>query len=167
VMVVLSLALLLFLVPLLVAGRSFDEANVPATCLLACGLSIPIFALFFVLAIATQVSAAVVVVDDAAAVRSLRRGLSLTGRRLGGLLLLLILFFCASMAIGTAAFAGELALGMILREGSALRFTILAAVEILKFLLSTVLGLILSSALIALVRGESRSDAPVAGPFAA
>jgi hypothetical protein len=167
VLLVMSLVLLLLLVPLLVAGRSFDEANVPATCLLACGLSIPVFAVFFVLAIATQVSSAVVVVDDAGAVRAMRRGLSLTGRRLGGLLLLLVLFFCASMAIGTAAFAAEFALGLILREASALRFTILAAVEMLKFLLSTVLGLILSSALIALVRGESRSDAPAAGPSAA
>jgi len=120
-----------------------------------------------VLAIATQVSSAVVVVDDAGATRSLRRGIVLTGRRFGGLLLLLLLTVCASMAIAIAFLFLQFLVGLATSAAPALAFALTAGLEILQFLLSTVLGLILSSALIALVRGESRSDAASRGPSAA
>lgn len=163
VLVLFSLLLLLFLVPLWLVARTADADNMAASCLVACGVSIPIFFLFVVLGIATQVSAAVAVVDDAGAGRALRRGFSLTGRRIGALLLLLLLTACASMAIGTLFFFLGLGVSLATAAAPALQFVATAGLEILQFLLSTVIGLVLTAALIALVRGESRSDAPAPG----
>jgi hypothetical protein len=163
-LVLVSLVALLLLVPFAFVGGSIDESNVGATCLLACGLMIPVFAILFLMSIAVQVSAAVLVVEDLGVGRAFRRGLSLTGRRIGGLLLLVLLLVTASMAVGTIFFMLEFGLGLAMREASALRFAITAGAEILKYMLSSALGLIFGAALIALVRGESRLDAAPFGP---
>ena len=163
-LVLLSLALLLFVVPFLFVGDSLEGGDFGPTCLLACGLAIPLVFLFFVLWIALQVSAAVMVIDDAGIGRAFRRGFSLTGRRLGGLLLLVLLLVVASMATGGVILLLKLGVGLAFSEPSALRFGLSAGLEILNFLLSTTFALIFSSALIALVRGESRHDAALAMP---
>ena len=167
VLLVFSLLMLLFLIPLWLVARMGESDNIAATCLVACGVSIPIFFLFVVLGMATQVAAAVMVVDDGGAGRSLRRGFALTGRRIGALLLLLLLTACAYMAIGTLFFFVGLGVSLATAALPALHFAATAGLEILQFLLSTVIGLVLTAALIALVRGESRSDAPAGGPPAA
>lgn len=167
-LVLLSLALLLFVLPFAFVGTdSLEEGNFGPTCLLACGLAIPLVFLFFVLWIALQVSAAVLVVDDAGVGRAFRRGMTLTGRRLGGLLLLVLLLVSASFLVGGAMLLLKLGVGLAFAEPSALRFGLSAGLEILNFLLSTTLALIFGSALIALVRGESRHDAAPARPPAA
>ena len=160
-----SLVFLLFLLPFAFFGGSIDETNLVATCLVACGLSIPMLFLFVVLSVALQVSSAALVVEDSAVGRSFRRGLTLTGRRFGGLLLLVVLLVTASMAIGTLFFIIQFGVGLALSEPSALRFAITAGTEILKYMLSASLGLVFSASLIALVRAENRADALALTPL--
>lgn len=155
----LTLALALFLVPALLVSGSFDLENPGPACLLFCGFAIPIFFLCFVLWLALQVSSAALVVDELGVVRAFRRGLAITGRRFGGLLLLFLVYMAAAMAVGMLLLVPKLAVTFALPEPTALRFGLSAGLEILSFLLSTSLALIFQSALIALVRGESRQDA--------
>lgn len=156
--------ILLLVLPFAFLGDTLDSDKIAASCLLACGIAIPLIFALFVIWLAMQVSGAALVVEDSGVVRAFRRGLSLTGRRLGGLLLLVLLMIVASIAVAIVFLMLELGLGLALTEGSALRFGVTAGLEVLKFLLSTVIALIFSSAMIALVRGEMRADASSAKP---
>jgi hypothetical protein len=155
---------LLFLLPVAFLGGSIDETNVGPACLLGCGLAIPLVFLVCVLSLALQVSAAVLVVEECGVGRSFRRGLALTGRRFGGLLLLVLLLGTASIAVAMLFAFLELGLGFALSEPSAFRFALSTGFQILKFMLSAVLGLVFSAALIAIVRNEARRDAASPGP---
>jgi hypothetical protein len=164
--VLMSLPVLLLSIAVAFLGRSFDETRAVASCLLGCGLALPVLFVMFVLGLALNMSSAVLVVEDAAIGRSTRRGLSLTGRRFGGLLLLVLLLVAASMAVAVATLLVELGARLAFPQESAVGFAVNVGLEILRFLLTTILGLIFSSALISLVRSERQADA-APGPAAA
>lgn len=159
---VITLLLALLVLVLAVAVGALGAENVAASCAIACGLSVPFFFLVVVLWIGVQMSSAVLVVEDAGVGRSFRRGLALTGRRLGGLLLLLILLVAASVAISLVFTLVGFGLELGLSGPSVLRSAISGGLGVLQFLASTVISLVFAAAFVALARGESRADAAAA-----
>ncbi len=127
-----------------------------AACVIGCGLALPIGFVALVLVLAMIVAQICAVEEGATILGSTRRAFSITGSRLGGLLLLYLLLALGSIAVATF-FGGlglivKLALARAAMLQSVLSF-LLGAVE---FVASTTLTLAMTAAIVALVRAELR-----------
>ena len=158
-LVVISLLLVVLALLLALAAGALGDGNFVAACAVACGLSVPFLFLFLVLWIGVQLSSAVLVVEDAGVGRAFRHGLALTGRRFGGLMLLVILLIVASLAVSLVFTLLGFGLELGMSGPSFARSAVAGGLAVLQFLASTVLSLVFVGALVALARGESRAAA--------
>ena len=159
-LVFLLLLLLLGALPFLfAAGLSAEEFSVVG-CVIGCGLALPVG---FALLIMAQICA---VEEGATALGATRRAFRITGHRIGGLLLLYLLAICGSIAV--SAFFGII--GLVLKfalSRFALVHTVLSAgFGLVEVVLGVCLTLVMTAAIVALVRGEGRVQ-PGAVPPAA
>lgn len=162
IFVLLLLATLPFL---FAAGVSAEEFSLVG-CVIGCGLALPVGFALLVMTMAMMVAQICAVEEGSTALGSFRRGFRITGNRLGGLLLLYLLAICGSLAVST--FFG--ALGLMARfalAGFPLVHSFLSAgLGLVELVLSVGVTLLMTAAVVALVRSEMRSQ-PVAGPPAA
>ena len=145
------------------SASAFGDGSAWAGCLLGCGLSVPLVFLLFVLWISTQLGSAALVVEDCSVGRAFRQGLSLTGRRLGAVLLLLLLLFAGSFVI--SMFFGLIGFGvnLVLSSPSVLRSAVSGGLGFLQLALNTVLSLVFLGAFVALARDAHRAERSAAG----
>lgn len=152
----LTLLLLVLSLPFLLMAAFSEDRISAAACAMGCGLALPIGFVALVLVLATIVAQICAVEEGATILGSTRRAFSITGSRLGGLLLLYLLLALGSIAVATF-FGGlglmvKLALARAAMMQSVLSF-LLGAVE---FVASTTLTLAMTAAIVALVRAELR-----------
>jgi hypothetical protein len=165
-MVFLTLALGVLVLPLFLVGRLAEGSGFLVACAAGCGLALPVGFVMIVLVLA-MIVAQICVVEEEATVRSAtRRAFSITGNRLGGLLLLYLLLIVGSIAV-TIAFGGVgFFLKLALSGSPGVSTAVSALLGLVEFLVSTSLGLVLSAAIVALVRAELRREAALARPAA-
>ena len=165
-LVFLLLLLLLGALPFLfAAGLSAEEFSVVG-CVIGCGLALPVGFALLVMAIAMTVAQICAVEEGATALGATRQAFRITGHRIGGLLLLYLLAICGSIAV--SAFFGII--GLVLKfalSRFALVHTVLSAgFGLVEVVLGVCLTLVMTAAIVALVRGEGRVQ-PGAVPPAA
>ncbi|MEO8277744.1 MAG: hypothetical protein ABI639_16135 [Thermoanaerobaculia bacterium] len=156
-MILLTIGLGLFVLPFAIGARFAEGSGTMVACAIGCGMAIPLgfIALVVVLAmIVAQVSA----VDENATVRgATRRAFTITGRRLGGLLLLYLLLIVASIIVSVLFGGAGLVVNLVLAKWAMARLAVAAALWFVQFVLSTSLNLTLIAAIVALVRPELRA----------
>lgn len=119
-----------------------------------CGGALPLFFALFYVSLVFEAAKADLAREDSGAVASWRRGARVVARRLGGSLLLFLLFFCASMAMSMLVLPLQLVAELGFRDQLALYLPIQLVVYSLQWGLGSILGLIYGASFVALVRAE-------------
>lgn len=162
----LTLLLLLFALPfLLAAGLSEGELSLVG-CAVGCGLALPVGFLAIVLVLAMMVAQICAVEEGATTLGATRRSFTITGRRLGGLLLLYLLMIVGSIAITTFFGAAGFVLNLALARAELLLTVLSAGLGVVEFVLSVCLTLVMTAAIVALVRAEMRAGPAAPRPAA-
>lgn len=155
----LTLVLLVLALPFLAtAWLSSADSISWAGCLIGCGLALPLGFVVLVLVLAMTVAQICAVEEGSTAFGATRRAFAITGRRLGGLLLLYLLMIIASLAV-TTFFAGVgFILNLAISQLPVLQTVLSAGLGVVEFFLSVVLSLIMTAAIVGLVRAEMRLE---------
>jgi hypothetical protein len=165
-LIFLTLVLLVFTLPFLAAAW-FSEGAVSALgCVMGCGLAIPLGFLALVLVLAMMTAQVCAVEEGSTTLSAARRAFSITGRRLGGLLLLYVLMIAGSLAVTTFFGGLGLILNLALARMPLLQTVLSAGLGIVEFFASVVLSLMLTAAIVALVRAEMRLEPAAPRPAA-
>ncbi len=165
-LIFLTLVLAALILPLVLVGRLMAGSGALIACAAGCGLALPLGFVSLVLVLA-MIVAQICAVEEGATVRSAtKRAFSITGNRLGSLLLLYLLLIAGSIAVtilfGSVGLVVKLALA-----GSGLLLTVVSALlGLVEFVASTGLTLAMTAAIVALVRAELRISAAAARPVA-
>ncbi len=163
----LSLVLLVFSLPFLVtAWLSSAETISWAGCLVGCGLALPLGFVALVLVLAMMVAQICAVEEGSTTLKATRRAFAITGRRLGGLLLLYVLMIAGSLAVTTFFGGVRLIVNLALASIPVLQTVLSAGLGIVEFFLSVVLSLMMTAAIVALVRAEMRLEPGAPRPAA-
>lgn len=160
-LIFLTLVLFAFAVPFLVAFWLSEDAISAAGCLVGCGLALPLGFLALVVVLAMVVAQICAVEEGTSAMQATRRGFAITGHRLGGLLLLYLLMIVGSLAVTTFFGLLGLVLNLALAQLALLQTVLAAGLGVVEFVLSVCLTLVMTAAIVALVRAEMRLE-PVA-----
>lgn len=154
----LTLLLLVLALPfLLMAG--FSEGDIaPVGCVVGCGLALPVGFIGLVFVLAMMVAQICAVEERATTMGATRRAFTITGRRLGGLLLLYLLMIAGSVAVSTFFAIVGVILKLALAHVEVLRTVLSAGLGVVEFVCSVLLTLVLTAAMVALVRAEMRTD---------
>lgn len=165
-LIFLTVVLGVLTLPLVLVSRLVAGSGALVACAAGCGLALPLGFVILVLMLATIV-AQICAVEEGATVRgATRRAFSITGNRLGGLLLLYLLLIVGSIAV-TILFGG---VGLVVKLAFArwgMLLTVLSALlGVVEFVVSAGLTLALTAAIVALVRAEVRTVAAAARPSA-
>ena len=129
-------------------------ASIPAAIAVGCSLlAISLVVIFFFFAW-TGVAKAQMVVADGGVLETFGRSLALLGRRFGGVLLLLLLFIVASVALTIVLVPVSLALDLAMGDSIGRQIAADLALALIQTPINAALTLTLSAALVALVRGE-------------
>jgi hypothetical protein len=162
----LTLLLLLCTLPfLLAAGLSEGEFSLVG-CAVGCGLALPVGFLGVVLVLAMMVAQICAVEEGATTLGATRRAFTITGNRLGGLLLLYLLMIVGSIAITIFFAAAGLVLNLTLARAGMLLTVLSAGLGVGEFVLSVCLTLVMTAAIVALVRAEMRAGPAATRPAA-
>lgn len=126
-----------------------------------CGGALPLFFALLYLSLVLTAAKADLAREDSGAAASWRRGARVVARRLGGSLLLLVLFFCASIAFSMLILPLQLVAEFGVRDQLALYLPIQLVIYSVQWGLGSILGLVYAAAFVALVRAElPDSDRP-------
>ena len=154
------LALVLFAVTLpFLIGSWLSQGTLSAVgCAVGCGLALPLGFVAAVLVLAMIVAQICAVEEGSTVLQATRRAFAITGNRLGGLLLLYLLLIVGSIAV-TTLFAGlGLILNLALARLELLQSVLAVLLGLVEFLLSVGLTLVMTAAIVALVRSEMRLE---------
>lgn len=152
----LTLLLLVFSLPFLLMFWFSQSDFSVAGCALGCGLALPLVFVGLILVLAMMV-AQICAVEEGATVRGAsRRAFSITGKRLGGLLLLYLLLVVGSIAVATFFGGLGLVLKLALARTELLLFVLSSVLGVAELVLSVGLTLVMTAAIVALVRAEMR-----------
>ncbi len=152
----LTLLLLALSLPfLLMAALSKDRISA-AACAMGCGLALPIGFAALVLALAMIVAQICAVEEGATVLGATRRAFSITGGRLGGLLLLYLFLVVGSIAVATFFGGLGLIVTLALARAAMLQSVLSIVLGAVEFIVSAGLTLAMTAAIVALVRAELR-----------
>lgn len=165
-LIFLTLLLLAFTLPIVLASW-FSEDGVSALgCVMGCGLALPLGFIAVVLVLAMMVAQICAVEEGATTWRATRRAFSITGHRLGGLLLLYLLTICGSLAVTTLFGVAGFVLKLALARAETLLAVLSAGLGIVEFVVSVGLTLAMTAAIVAMVRAEMRLESAATPPAA-
>ena len=165
-LIFLTLLLLAFTLPIVLASW-FSEDGVSALgCVMGCGLALPLGFIAVVLVLAMMVAQICAVEEGATTWRAIRRAFSITGHRLGGLLLLYLLTICGSLAVTTLFGVAGFVLKLALARAETLLAVLSAGLGIVEFVVSVGLTLAMTAAIVAMVRAEMRLESAATPPAA-
>lgn len=150
-LVILFLVILFLSLGLTLTG---DSPNLGLAFVVGCLLVLVTFVVFFFLFAWTGVAKAELVVGDRGVMEAFRRSFFLLWRRIGGVLLLLVLFIAASMALGVIFIPVSLLLDVATADSFSSQIVAQVALTLFQTPFNAVLTLVLSAAMVALVRGE-------------
>ncbi|GMU66851.1 MAG: hypothetical protein AMXMBFR36_31250 [Acidobacteriota bacterium] len=119
-----------------------------------CGGALPLFFALFYVSLVFEAAKADLAREDSGAVASWRRGAGVVARRIGGTLLLFLLFFCASMAMSMLVLPLQLLAEFGLRDQMVAYVALQLVVYLVQWGLGSVFGLIYGASFVALVRAE-------------
>jgi hypothetical protein len=148
----LGFAVLVWLVSLGVGGEVWGG---PAALGIAIGGLFPVGFLFLVAALWSHVAQADLAREGSGARAAARRGLTVLGRRLGAVTLLVLLVAAAGMALAFLFVPVSAVPEILLAGAPGLRAFVLVVLFLLQGIPSALLGLVLASSLVALVRSEA------------
>ncbi len=131
--------------------------------LLGCVGVVTCFGAMLGLAIVLNVALARLVTSDLGVLGSCQAALGIALRRLPGLLLIMLLFFVASMALGMAMLPFNMAINSVARDLWQV-LTVNSGLTLVQWFLSGAIGLGLAGTLIAIVRGESPASQELVEP---
>jgi hypothetical protein len=141
---------------LLLAGAAWAAARwgAPAGFGLGCGGALPLLFLAVTLGLWFSLAQADLPRDGAGVLASARRGLRLLGRRLGGVLLIVLLTVMASAALAIVFAPFTILVNVSLQDTPPAHLAARALLFAAQSLCSSALSVVLAASLIALVRGE-------------
>jgi hypothetical protein len=150
-----SVLILLFAV--LIVGAVFGGQwwGWPAGVGIGCGGSLPLVFLGMVLGLWMGLAQADLARAASGVRAASRRGLRVLGRRLGGVLLIWLVFLAAAMAVGMLFAPFSVGLDLVLRDAPGVRLGVSLAVTAVQTLVSGALAVFLAASLVALMRGEA------------
>ncbi len=152
----LTLLLLALSLPFLLMAALSDDRISAAACAMGCGLALPIGFVALVLVLAMIVAQICAVEEGATILGSTRRAFSITGSRLGGLLLLYLLLVVGSLAVATFFGGLGLIVKLALARAAMLQSVLSILLGAVEFAVSAALTLAMTAAIVALVRAELR-----------
>lgn len=162
----LTLLLVACTLPILLAAW-FSEDGVSALgCVMGCGLALPLGFIAVALVLAMMVAQICAVEEGATTMSATRRAFAITGHRLGGLLLLYLLMIVGSLALSILFGVIGLILNLALASAGTLLAVFSAGLGIVEFVLSVGLTLVMTAAIVAMVRAEMRLQSAVPPPAA-
>lgn len=129
---------------------------------IGCGGALPVVFGWVALGLWTNLASAALAEEDAGVVPASRLGLAVLGRRLGGVLLILLVFVAAAMAVGIVFAPLSLAFDFVLREQGAASLLAGAILTVAQSLISSLVGIGLVASLVALMRSERAADGTAA-----
>ena len=146
---------------LLVAGTAWASGQwgVPAAIGLGCGGALPLVFLLVSLGLWFSLAQADLPREGAGILSSSRRGLRVLSRRLGGVLLIVLLTVMASAALAIVIAPFSILVDVTLRGSLALHLAARALLFVGQSLASSALSVVLAASLIALVRSQSEGAA--------
>jgi hypothetical protein len=157
-LLLLTLLLFAFTLPFLL-GAWLSEGSFSAVgCAVGCGLALPLGFLAVVLLLAMMVAQICAVEEGATVLQATRRAFAITGNRLGGLLLLYLLLIVGSIAVTTFFGGLGLILNLVLARLELVQNVLAAVLGLVEFVLSVGLTLVMTAAIVALVRSEMRME---------
>jgi len=121
-------------------------------------LALPLGFVAAVLLLAMMVAQICAVEEGATVWRATRRAFAITGNRLGGLLLLYLLLIVGSIAVTTFFGGLGLILNLALARLELLQNVLAAVLGLVEFITSVGLTLVMTAAIVALVRSEMRME---------
>jgi hypothetical protein len=140
---------------LLIGSLRLGMAEGPAAGIgLGCGGALPLVFLLLFCSVLFTAAKADVVREDSGARASWYRAARVVGKRLGGALLLLLLFFAVSMAISMVLMPFQFFSQLAARQNPFAYFGVQTFVSLIQTAVGTVLGLVYAAAFVALVRAE-------------
>jgi len=148
----LSVAVLVWLVSLGVGGEIWGK---PAVLGLGCFGLLPLGFLFLVAGLWSRVAQADLAREGSGARAAARRGLTVLGRRLGAVALLVFLVAGAGMALALLFVPVSAVPGLLLAGAPGLRVFVVIVLFLLQGIPGALLTLVLASSLVALVRSET------------
>jgi hypothetical protein len=148
----LAVAVLVWLVSLGVGGEVWGK---PAVLGIALGGLLPLGFLFLVAALWNHVAQADLAREGSGALAAARRGLTVLGRRLGAVTVLVFLVAAAGMALAFLFVPVSVVPEILLAGAPRLRTFVLIVLFLLQGIPSALLTMVLDSSLVALVRSES------------
>lgn len=153
----LTLLMFVFALPFLASAWLSSEKELSlAGCVIGCGLALPIGFVALVLVLAMIVAQICAVEEGATVLGSTRRAFSITGSRLGGLLLLYLLLLVGSLAVATFFGGLGLIVKLALARAALLQSVLSILLGAVEFAVSAALTLAMTAAIVALVRAELR-----------
>ncbi|MFY9826541.1 MAG: hypothetical protein WAM82_34585 [Thermoanaerobaculia bacterium] len=148
----LGVASLVWLVSLGVGGEVWGK---PAVLGIGCGGLLPLGFLFLVAGLWSQVAQADLAREGSGARAAARRGLTVLGRRLGAVSFLVLLMAGAGVALALLFVPASAVPGLLLAGAPRLRAFVLVVLFLLHGIPSALVGLVLASSLVALIRSEA------------
>ncbi len=121
---------------------------------IGCGAALPIVFGWVTLALWAGLAAAALAEETAGATSASRQALAVLGRRLGGVLLIVLVFLAAALAISLVFAPLSLAFDFVLRENFLASLSASVVLGLAQSMLSALLGVAIVAAFIALVRSE-------------
>jgi hypothetical protein len=152
-MLLMAVVVLLWLVSLGIGGFRWGAS---AALGIGCGGALPLGFLFFTLGLWFQVAQAGLAADGASVRSAARQGISVLGRRLGTVMILVFLFFAAALALAAFFAPVSLVTDSLLAAAPRVRTLVQVLLVLLQALPSTLLAMALAGSLVALVRTETR-----------
>jgi preprotein translocase subunit Sss1 len=166
-LMLLTLLMFVFALPFLASAWLSSEEEFSAVgCVVGCGLAVPLGFVALVLVLAMMVAQICAVQEGATTLGATRRAFSIAGRRLGGLLLLYLLMIVGSIAITIFFGAAGLVLNLALARAEMLLTVLSAGLGVVEFVASVCLTLVMTAAIVALVRAEMRAGPAPTRPSA-
>jgi len=148
----LGVAVLVWLVSLGVGGELWGG---PAALGIAGGGLLPLGFLFLITGLWSHVAQADLAREGSGALAAARRGLTVLGRRLGAVTILVVLFVGAGVALALLFVPVSAVPGLLLTGAPRLRAFVLVVLFLLQGIPSALLAMVLASSLVALVRSEA------------
>jgi hypothetical protein len=137
----------------------------PAGVGIGCGGALPLLFLGVVLVLWVALAQADLARDGSGVGRASRTGMRVLGRRLGGVLLIALLFAAAASSVAMVFAPFSLGSDLMLRDAPAASLVVSLLLGAVQALVSSALGVVLAGSLVALVRAEvpERGDPRGAG----
>jgi hypothetical protein len=154
-----SLLLLLFVLLMAGAVAGGQRWGWPAALGIGCGGTLPLLFLGVVLGLWMSLAQADLAREGSGVALATRRGLRVLGRRLGGVLLVWLLFVAASTALAMVFTPFSLGADLLLRDAPAVSLAVGLAVAAVQALASSALTIALAAGLVALMRDDGATEA--------